>query len=156
MENVKEHWLVYGASVYPGRDGECVMAYNSADGSEVYAPAPRWEENAISCTAITGPRKMHGLPQREVRMRAPSRVTLHLPRRRRAVDGSTAGPGGEGQNTPIENIYCMEVVRDDLFYLITGRICGTGESQTLSSGSGAARARPTSRWSGGGAGGPFL
>lgn len=46
MENVKEHWLVYGASVYPGRDGECVMAYNSADGSEVYAPAPRWEGNS--------------------------------------------------------------------------------------------------------------
>jgi len=37
---------------------------------------------------------------------------------------------GEGQNTPIENIYCMEVVRDDLFYLITGVYAGTGESQT--------------------------
>lgn len=41
MENVKEHWLVYGASVYPGRDGECVMAYNSADGQRgVRARAP--------------------------------------------------------------------------------------------------------------------
>lgn len=67
-----------------------------------------------------------------MRMRStPGRVTLYTSR-----DGGaqwTAQPldlVGEGQNTPIENIYCMEVVRDDLFYLITGVYAGTGESQT--------------------------
>ena len=133
MENVKEHWLVYGASVYPGRDGECVMAYNSADGSEVYAPAPRWEgKRNILYGGSYWPREDAWFTAAcDADEEHPGRVTLYTSR-----DGGaqwTAQPldlVGEGQNTPIENIYCMEVVRDDLFYLITGVYAGTGESQT--------------------------
>ena len=153
-KNVKEHWLVYGASVYRGgrrmRDG-----YNSADGSEVYAPAPRWEgKRNILYGGSYWPREDAWFTAAcDADEEHPGRVTLYTSR-----DGGaqwTAQPldlVGEGQNTPIENIYCMEVVRDDLFYLITGVYAGTGESQTAKLWLWRCEGAPDKPWSGGGAG----
>ena len=108
-----------------GADGECVMAYNSADGSEVYAPAPRWE----------GKRNiLYGgsyWPQEDAWFTAACDADEEHPRPRDAVHlPATAARSGrlnrwtwwvKGRTTHrLKNIYCMEVVRDDLFYLITG------------------------------------
>ncbi len=69
---------------------------HSADGREVYAPAPRGRKRNILYGGSYWPREDAWFTAAcDADEEHPGRVTLYTSReRRRTVDGSTAGPGG--------------------------------------------------------------